>query len=284
MKKVIYLSIMFLMISLTISAQASGGEIRRPSPNRASNQKRVAEKPTAKPTALKPIQTETIQVDNIKIQMVRVEGGKFTMGLSKDRAEKTGNQEAFPAHKVTLSSYKISKTEVTNELWIAVMGPSRRYADKDKKPVIVEWELVSGFIQKLNEITGRKFRLPTEAEWEFAAKGGVRSQGYKYPGSNRADEVAWIYRNSEGKEHEVGKKKPNELGLYDMCGNVYEWCQDWYGPYTSEEQINPQGPISGKYHVNKGGNCVSGGDVILPEARFRDLGNSSAGIRLVLSD
>ena len=132
-------------------------------------------------------------------------------------------------------------------------NPSR-YTGDDNLPVEqVSWKDVQEFIQKLNALTGKTYRLPTEAEWEYAARGGNQSQGYKYAGSNTVGDVAWHYGNSDHKTHPVGQKQPNELGLYDMSGNVWEWCQDWYGDYSSSAQTNPTGPSSGSYRVLRGG-------------------------------
>ena len=177
--------------------------------------------------------------------MVPVEGGTFTMGT-------------ISAHKVTLSSFSIGKFEVTQEEWKAVMGNNPSVFESAKLPVErVSWEECQEFIRKLNELTGKQFRLPTEAEWEFAARGGTKSKGYENSGSNDIDAVAWYESNSNSKTHEVGTKAPNELGLYDMSGNVREWCQDWYGSHSSSAQTNPTGPTSGSNRVNRGG-CWNG--------------------------
>lgn len=197
---------------------------------------------------------ETITVKGISFDMIFVEGGKFTMGATSEQGKEAFDRER-PIHEVTLSSYYIGKCEVTQELWQAIMGSNPSYFRGDlHQPVeMVNWTDCQEFITKLNSLTGKHFRLPTEAEWENAARGGKWSMGYKYAGYNKLDEVAWYNNNSAGKTHPVGQKSPNELGLYDMSGNVYEWCQDWYGSYTRNSQTNPIGPYSGTDRVWRGG-------------------------------
>lgn len=160
-----------------------------------------------------------------------------------------------PAHRVTLSSYYINKYEVTQAEWKAVMGSNPSSFKGDNLPVEkVSWNDCQTFIRKLNALTGKNFRLPTEAEWEFAARGGNNSRGYKYSGSDNISSVAWYGDNSGDKTHPVGQKSPNELGIYDMSGNVFEWCQDyWYETYPSSAQTNPTGSVSGPGRVFRGG-------------------------------
>lgn len=187
----------------------------------------------------------TIKFDDISFNMVLVKGGTFTMGASKD--DKEAYEDERPAHRVTLTNdYYIGETEVTQALWKAVMGSNPSKYIGDNKPVeSITWNDAVNFINKLNTKTKMHFRLPTEAEWEFAARGGNNSKGYKYSGSNVLKDVAWFYGNCGGTTHEVATKAPNELGIYDMAGNVCEWCSDWYGNYSSADQTNPSGPQSG---------------------------------------
>lgn len=186
-------------------------------------------------------------INRIIDNMVRVEGGTFIMG--DDNPTYSNNAEK-PAHKVTLSSFYIGKYEITKLEWKAVMAGGGMTTEIDDLPMErISKDDVMEFIRALNSITGRNFRLPTEAEWEFAARGGNMSHGYRYSGSNNPKEVSWdargmTYKDDFGYTHPVGKKKPNELGLYDMSGNVFEWVSDWYGPYSAEPQTNPTGPAS----------------------------------------
>ena len=195
----------------------------------------------------------TLTVNGIKYNMVWVEGGTFLMGATSEQGSDAKDYEK-PVHSVTLSGYYIGKTEVTQSLWKAVMGSNPSRFKGDNLPVEnVSWDDCQEFIGKLNSMTGQNFRLPTEAEWEFACRGGNNSRGYKYSGSNYIDNVAWYYGNSGEKTLPVATKSPNELGIYDMSGNVWEWCSDWYGDYSSSAQTNPKGPYDGSYRVSRGG-------------------------------
>ena len=196
-------------------------------------------------------------LQNLVDNMVHVEGGTFTMGATSEQGSDADNNE-YPTHQVTLSSFSIGKYEVTQEEWEAVMGSNPSNFKGAKLPVEqVSWEDCQEFIRKLNALTGKRFRLPTEAEWEYAARGGNRSHGYKYAGSDNLGSMAWFTDNSGNKTHPVGQKSPNELGLYDMSGNVWEWCQDRYGDYSSSSETNPTGPNSGSYRVLRGGSWIS---------------------------
>ena len=257
-----------------------------------------------------------IDIDNVDIfdslsydDMVYVEGGTFTMGATAEQGSDYYSDE-LPTHQVTLSDYYIGKYEVTQQLWEYVMSysgtcadgssmsayasdvwlgsdPSSSYGVGDYYPAyyVSYYDIVDIFLPRLNKITGRTYRLPTEAEWEFAARGGKQSKGYKYSGSDNIGVVAWYTGNSGGKTHQVGTKEPNELGIYDMSGNVWEWCGDWYGSYSSSAQTNPTGPSSGSSRVQRGGSwyyyaryCrVSLRDYAYPSYRF-----NLYGFRVVL--
>ena len=230
----------------------------------------------------------TIPVKNgISIEMVKVEAGSFNMGATPEM-EKPADREK-PVHRVTLTNnYYIGKYEVTQALWQAVMGSNPSYFKGDDLPVEkVSWNDCQDFISKLNAMTGKRFRLPTEAEWEYAARGGKKSRGYQYSGSNTLGDVAWYHDNSGLTTHAVGTKQPNELGIYDMTGNVWEWCQDWYGSYSSSPQTNPTGAVRGAFRVGRGGSwylsaweCRSScRGSYAPDDRYIVL-----GLRLVLSE
>ena len=232
--------------------------------------------------------TLTIPVKNgINIEMVKVEAGSFNMGATPEM--KSPYEVEKPVHRVTLTNnYYIGKYEVTQALWQAVMGSNPSHFKGDALPVEqVSWKDCQKFITKLNRLTGKNFRLPTEAEWEYAARGGNKSRGYRYSGSNTIDDVAWYENDALSQTHPVGTKQPNELEIYDMTGNVMEWCQDWYGSYSSSPQVNPTGAASGSYRVVRGGGwsdsargCrTSDRDFISPGGRSSDL-----GLRLVLSE
>ena len=202
-----------------------------------------------------------ITVNGVTFTMVRVEGGTFTMGATAE--QKGAFDEEKPAHRVTLSDYYIGQTEVTQALWEAVMGETptsdgdqwtSEYGLGDNYPAYyISDDDVLSFISKLNSLTGRTFRMPTEAEWEYAARGGNKSKGYRYSGGNTLDNVGWYWDNSDQTTHLVAQKAANELGLYDMSGNVWEWCSDWYGTYSSSSQTNPTGPSKGSCRVLRGG-------------------------------
>ena len=195
--------------------------------------------------------------DGISIEMVKVEAGTFMMGATPEMEKP--NSDEKPLHQVTLiNDYYMGKYKVTQALWEAVMGSNPSYFKGDNLPVEkVSWNDCQEFISKLNSLTGRKFRLPTEAEWEYAARGGKKRRGYQYSGSSNITDVAWYDGNSGSKTHPVGTKQANELGIYDMSGNVYEWCLDWYGSYSSSSQTNPTGADSGSSRVIRGG-CWDG--------------------------
>ncbi len=199
-------------------------------------------------------------INRLIANMVYVEGGTFTMGATMEQGSDAESNEK-PTHEVTLSDFYICKYEVTQAEWKAVMGANPSGVKGDELPVEnVSWYDCQVFIRKLNELTGKNFRLPTEAEWEYAARGGKKSKSYKYSGSNTADDVAWYKDNYGYLWRPVGQKSANELGLHDMSGGVWEWCQDWYGSYSSSSQVNPTGPTTGDYRILRGGDVSWGAE------------------------
>ncbi len=250
--------------------------------NRSHRQSSQSSRPTSPRVNQEPLSNRTFTANGVNFTMVGVQGGAFQMGSNDE------DDDAEPIHNVTLSSYYIGQTEVTQALWKAVMGSNPSDWKGDNLPVEqVSWDDCQTFITKLNQLTGEHFRLPTEAEWEFAAKGGRQSRGFKYSGNTNIDYVAWYDGNSGSKTHPVATKSPNELGIYDMSGNVWEWCQDRYGSYSSSSQTNPVGPSSGSERVVRGGSWYdfAGGcrsafrSGYTPDFRDRNL-----GLRLVLSE
>ena len=281
--------ILFLLLMLCPIGMAAQSTITRHKPKPAVTKPKPAAKPKAK-TKPAPRRNSTshsgstvslsAELNKLINNMVYVSGGTFIMGGDE-------SSDQTPTHSVTLSSYYICKYEVTQALWRAVMGSNPSKFKGDNLPVEqVSWNDCQTFINRLNSYTGRNFRLPTEAEWEFAARGGNYSRHYKYSGSNYISDVAWYCDNSGNRTHPVSTKQANELGLYDMSGNVWEWCSDWYGSYSSYSQSNPTGATSGFGRVERGGNwcglarycCSSHRSYYAPGNSFDDL-----GLRLVLS-
>jgi formylglycine-generating enzyme required for sulfatase activity len=215
----------------------------------------------------------------VEPQMVRVEGGTFQMGGNK--------YDEKPIHAVTISGFYIGKYEVTQSEWRAVMGsdPEEFVAELkgDSMPIhSVSWDNIQIFLQNLNAKTGKKYRLPSEAEWEFAARGGNKSNNYSYSGSNDAKSVAWTFDNADGRIHPVGQKNANELGIYDMSGNVGEWCQDWYKGYPGSD-VDDQTGLS---RVARGDGWYSESELCRSTCRNSNLPANSAedlGFRLALS-
>ena len=220
-------------------------------------------------------------------EMVFVEGGTFWMGCTDEQGRDCRSTER-PLHSVTVSSFNIGKYVITQKQWKIIMGTDPSQKKGDNNPVDnISWEEAQEFINKLNKATGKQYRLPTEAEWEFAARGGVNSKGYKYSGSNSLNSVAWISSKNKVRTGPVGKRQPNELGIYDMSGNVWEWCNDWFDSYNSNTQTNPLGPTTGTKRVIRGGrwnsaaqDCrVSSRIGYFPNSRGR---NSYFGFRVVI--
>ena len=288
MKRYILFSLLFAL-PLSLAAQST---IRRPSKPKVENSKpKTKPKPSPKTqTTPKPKLAFTInrqaELNKLIHNMVYVSGGTFIMGATSEQGSEAYDDEK-PKHSVTLSSFYLCKYEVTQALWRVVMGENPSNFKGNNLPVeMVSWDNCQTFISRLNNLTGKKFRLPSEAEWEYAARGGNRSRSYKYSGSNGLSDVAWYIDNSGSKTHPVGSKSPNELGLYDMSGNVSEWCSDWKGTYSSSSQTNPTGPFSGEYHVNRGGSWRGGVGLCRSSCRYSnspDDRNGSLGLRLALS-
>ena len=199
-------------------------------------------------------ETHSFHVKDITFTMVKVKAGTFIMGATEEQREDMNDNE-IPIHQVSVSDFYMGQTEVTQALWQAVMGdnPSAFPSNPSNPVENISWEDCQTFVRKLNQLTGQSFRLPTEAEWEFAARGGADTIDYVYAGDNIPNNVAWHVDNSMATTHIVATKSPNQLGLYDMSGNVCEWCQDWYGTYEMSNQKDPQGPANGSYKVYRGG-------------------------------
>lgn len=220
-------------------------------------------------------------------EMIAVEGGTFTMGYSDNEFPEHTIYER-PTHEVTLNDFKIAKYPVTQKQWMAIMDDSPNYFKGDNLPVEnVSWDDAQLFISRLNEATGKNYRLPTESEWEYACRGGKSSAQNKYSGSNDLNRVGWCSFNSDRISHPVGTKAPNELGIYDMSGNVWEWCHDWAAAYTNEPKINPQGPETGDYRIIRGGSYIS--DYLKCRVSYRSSANpgehsSEIGLRLALQE
>lgn len=245
----------------------------------------LAAKPLVVPDSLQVLRFE---VNNIPFSMQRVEGGVFIMGGTREQHRETIATD-LPTHTVALNAYYIGHTEVTQALWQAVM-PEWQIMDEWYNPNLpitdVNWYDCQVFIHRLDSITGMPFRLPTEAEWEFAARGGNSSRTYRFAGSFIADSVAWGLSNAGFRKHTVALKKPNELGLYDMTGNVSEWCADWYAPYYLGTEPNPKGPTIGIEKIVRGGsfdNCQANSHISYRQYSNPTEATNYRGLRLALT-
>lgn len=237
------------------------------------------------------LQVLTFQIGEQTITMQRVEGGVFTMGATPEQQSDPIASDQ-PMHTVALSPFYIATTEVTNALWQTVMPEWNKINEWEDplKPVSwVSWEDCQLFISRLNTLTHSTFRLPTEAEWEYAARGGNHGHSYRFAGGNIADSVSWGLNNAGNQKHRVAQRQPNELGLYDMTGNVSEWCQDWYAPYYLGTEPNPQGPSTGQLRTARGGSYDNCEDNRHLSIRFyhlptRAMGDCGLRLALTLSD
>ena len=272
----------FVIIGLAIVIGLSIFVIRKCSVGGGSDSETYTETAVEMPE----VEYSTFTVHGVAFKMVKVAGGTFRMGATSEQGSDALDDEK-PVHSVTLSDYYIGQTEVTQELWEAVMGSNPSYFTGDnRRPVEkVSWDDCQEFIEKLNRLTGKNFRLPTEAEWEYAARGGNKSGGYKYSGSDNEVDVAWYCGNSGDETHPVAQKQANELRLYDMSGNVCEWCEDLEGKYLSDSQTNPIGANKGSYRVIRGGSWFDNARSV--RVSFRDSSKPSyrydyVGFRLAL--
>ncbi|MBO4645808.1 MAG: SUMF1/EgtB/PvdO family nonheme iron enzyme [Bacteroidales bacterium] len=234
-----------------------------------------------------PEQQEVIK--NMVANMVRVNGGTFVMGRQSenptgDHYDANAEENESPIHQVTLSDYYLAKYEVSQKEWETIMGEgtgwSSMYGYGDSYPAYnIRFVDAEAFVQKLGYLSGLDFRLPTEAEWEYAAQGGARMDSYQYSGGDALQEIAWYNGNSNNKSHQVGTKQPNGLGLYDMSGNVCEWCSDYYGPYPNTAQTNPTGPAAGAERVLRGGSfCYVDSHCRCAARDFYNTGGQSVGV------
>lgn len=241
-----------------------------------------------KPVVPDSLQRLEIDVNGIGLTMQRIEGGSFMMGATLDQTDRDLYSDK-PAHLVFLSPYYIATTEVTVQLWRAVM-PEREVIVPNGYPTVpvsyVSWYDCQEFVRRLDSITGLPFRLPTEAQWEYAARGGEKSKAYRFAGGNEPDSVGWTYSCSGNWKHAVGSKHANEIGLYDMTGNVSEWCQDLYGPYTLSTQPNPCGADTGSYRIVRGGSydeCVANSHLSVRRWYTPETATEYIGFRVALT-
>ena len=261
MKKLFVLLGVSLVVAIGFCGCGKEAEARAKAEAKAKAEAEVEARAEAKAEAEETLRTGVVTLPGgVQLKMIKVEPGSFMMG-----SENGGDSDEKTVHRVTLTKpYYLGETEVTQAQWRAVMGNNPSLFQGDSRPVEkVSWNEAMAFCQKLNDEgkapRGWKFTLPTEAQWEFAARGGNKSKGYEYSGSNDIKEVAWYGGNYFGeKHHDVGTKAPNELGLYDMSGNVREWCLDGRRRYSSGAVTDPQGTQSGSYRFVRGGSWRHG--------------------------
>lgn len=262
-------SILALMMALVIIAVV-------PACKGGAKKAESAQQDAAVKAEVPGVETKVFNVEGVKFTMVKVEGGTFTMGATPEQGATEPQPNEKPAHEVAVGDFWIAQTEVTQELFEIVSGFNPSYTRWPQCPVDkVSWKDCHSFLETINELTGEDFRLPTEAEWEYAARGGKLSKGFKYAGSDNLDEVAWTVANADGKSHPVASKKPNELGLYDMSGNLYEWCEDKYLMYDGSEPQYSQkmlkSDIKREFHIERGG-CWDQGPTMC-RVSYRHAGN-----------
>lgn len=221
----ILIAIIYIIANIPFSLNAQNQITRKQNGQSLKSQNFSSKSKVRNPTPISApeLDFDTIFVNGEIIEMVTVEGGEFTMGTNKKSPYDTDLIVGYPAHKESVSTFKISKYVVTEKLWKIVMGNNTKSKLGDNYPVDCSWNDAAKFISKLNDITGKHFRLPSEKEWEYAAKGGMYSKGYRYAGSNNLNDVGW---HGGDDFQPVGNKRPNELGLYDMSGNIFEWCNE----------------------------------------------------------
>jgi formylglycine-generating enzyme required for sulfatase activity len=236
-------------------------------------------------TVRQVVDARQLMLDKLDQSMILVEGGTFQMGATSDQGTDCSKDE-LPVHSVQISDFYMLKTEVTQELWLAIMesNPSLNKRSNQFPLENVSRVDVEAFIQRLNFLSCKNYRLPTEAEWEYAARGGKKNRHFLYSGSSDANLVSWNNVNSSGKSHIVGTKQANEIGLYDLSGNLWEYCSDWYAPYSAELKVNPKGPAIGAEYVVRGGSWAGSSWLCRNSLRFHfstDFKSPYVGFRLV---
>lgn len=305
MRTVCIIAALFIFLGI-LNAQTDN--VSRKKPSQSAPKSNTTKKSSPRPSATRPasnngasrtvapsfgkvaqqkISSKSFTVNGVTFDMMRVEAGTFTMGATSEMSDPHDVEK--PTHQVILTgNYFIGKTEVTQKLWKAVMGYNSSHFQGENLPLDnVSWDDCMRFISKLNSMTGQDFRLPSEAEWEFAARGGNNSNHFQYSGSNKLEDVAWFSSNSDSKTHDVATKLPNELGIYDMSGNVWEWCADYWSNYSNGQKTNPTGPYNGIYRMLRGGSWCYDARGCRSSCRIRsspDYRDSLIGFRLAFSE